>query len=301
MIPVIVNRSGGTAAKRGEALADELHTAFAEAGTAIDLQLLDGRQITDAVRAAGDAGTVVVGGGDGTLGCAAGVLAGSGTALGILPLGTRNHLAGDLGIPVDLAAAARVIAAGHTRGIDLARVNDRVFVNNASVGLYPEMVERREAGQKRHAMPKWLAALPASVAAMRRLRHHRMRLSYPGGGETVVTPVLFVGNNHYQLGRGSVGSRAALDDGKLSVYAVASRGRFALVGFAFRAMLGGADPDKDFAAVGDVEQLTVAGSSRRIRIALDGEVMHLAMPLRFTIDPRALSVVAPLESDAATA
>ena len=300
-IPVIVNRSGGTAAARGDALRGELEAAFGAVGLAIDLHLVDGASVVDAVREARAAPIVVVGGGDGTLGGAADVIAGTDTALGILPLGTRNHLAGDLDIPADLTDAAKVIAAGNRRRIDLARVNDRAFVNNASVGLYPDMVERREAGQQRAGLPKWLAALPASIAALRRLRHHRMRLSWPGGGESVVTPMLFVGNNHYGLGRGEVGSRDALDDGKLSVYAVASRRRLALIGFAMRAMVGGADMARDFAAIGDVAELDVEGSSRDIRIALDGEVTHLAMPLRFRIEPRALSVVAPLEGEAATA
>ena len=300
-IPIVVNGSGGTAAARGAKLRDELAAAFAEAGLRADLRIVAGADVTDAVKAVADAPLVVVGGGDGTLGSAAAVLAGTDTVLGILPLGTRNHLAADLGI-ADLGGAVGAIADGHVRRIDIARVNDRVFVNNASVGLYPAMVRAREIGQHRHALPKWAAALPAGIAALRRMRHHRLRLTIGhadgASGDAdgpVVTPLLFVGNNRYDLDRGSVGSRAALDDGKLSVYAVASRRRLALVGFALRALIGAADPARDFAAIGEPASLTVEGRSRSVAIALDGEVMRLAMPLRFAVDPGALAVVVPRE------
>lgn len=296
-VPVLVNRSGGTAAARGDKLADEIRAAFDAAGLAIDLRLLDGGAVAAAVAELSAAPLVVVGGGDGTLGSAAQALVDGGSAtLGILPLGTRNHLAKELGI-ADLASAAKVIADGHERRIDLGRVGDRVFVNNASIGLYPDLVRDRDA----RALPKLLASVPASFAALKRMRHHRLRLRMPRAEQEVVTPMLFVGNNRYSLDSGSVGAREALDDGVLSVYAVASRHRLALIGFALRAMLGRADSERDFAAIGDTPDLTVSGRSRSVAVALDGEVMRLAMPLDFRIDAKALAVRAPLEQAAPTA
>lgn len=298
MVPVFINRNGGTAGRLGDKLRDEVQAAFASAGVAIDLHLLDGGDIAAAVRRHAGDKLVVVGGGDGTLGSAADVLASSGTALGILALGTHNHLARELGIPADLPAAAALIAQAPTRRIDLARVNGRAFVNNASIGLYPALVRRREAERDKYPVPKWLAAVPATVAVLRRMRHHRLRLSIPGQTKAVVTPLLFIGNNRYTLEAGSVGTREALDDGKLSVYAVGSHRRLALIGFALRTLAGRAG-SSDFAALGDTPELTVAGSSRRIHIALDGEVTRLSMPLHFTSEPGALTVVAPLsEPDA---
>ena len=105
--------------------------------------------------------------------------------------------------------------------------------------------------------------------------------------------MLFVGNNRYRLDRGGLGTREALDDGRLSVFAVKAQRRRALVGFAVRTLLGRSDSERDFAAIGDAATLTVAGRSRRVAIAIDGEVHHLAMPLRFAVRPRALAVVAP--------
>lgn len=289
VVPVLVNASGGTAARLGEGLERAVRDAFEAAGVSIDLKLVEGKAMVDAVRAVAKAPIVAVGGGDGTLGCAAGVLAGSESALAILPLGTRNHLARELGIPPDLADVAKVIAAGHRRRIDLGRVGDHVFVNNASIGLYPALVRRRDE----NPAPKWLAALPATLGAVGRLRHHRLRLVLDGEAQPVVTPLLFVGNNRYVLDREAMGTREALDAGKLSVYAVASRRRLSLVGFALRTLAGRADPQRDFAAIAEVARLAVEGHGRHIDVALDGEVVRLALPLAFASDPGGLTVVAP--------
>ncbi|MGI4732075.1 MAG: diacylglycerol/lipid kinase family protein [Janthinobacterium lividum] len=297
-VPVLVNASGGTARRLGHRLRDSVEAAFAEAGVPIALELLEGGAIAGRAAALVGAPTVVVGGGDGTLGSAAGALVGSDTALGILPLGTRNHLALDLGIPSDLPGAARLIGARPVRRIDVGRVNDRIFVNNASVGLYPALVRRRDG----LAAPKWLAALPAAVGALGRMRHHRLRLAWPGSdGRGVVTPLLFVGNNRYSLSRDRLGRREALDDGRLTIYAVASRRRLALIGFAVRAIAGRADTERDFAALGEQPAFTVEGRSRRIDVAIDGEVVRLAMPLRFESAAGALAVVAPSSSDTRSA
>ncbi len=293
-IPVLVNAGGGTAKASGDRLGAEIEAAFAEAGVPIALELLSGEAVVKRARELAGAPLVVVGGGDGTLGCVAGVLAGSGTALGILPLGTRNHLALELGIPADLPGAARVIAERQRRRIDLARVNGRAFVNNACVGFYPAMIRFRDAGGvPGGAWAKKLAAVPAAFAALKRIRHHRLRLYVQGRDREVVTPMLFVGNNRYRLEPGHVGERMALDDGQLSVFAIRGRHRLALLGFAARVLLGRADPERDFAAVTETSELTVSGRSRGVSVAIDGEVVHLAMPLRFAVERQALTVIAP--------
>ena len=293
-VPVLVNAGGGAAAAAGDALREQVTSAFGAAGLTVALELVEGAAMAERVSSFVERDLVVVGGGDGTLGCAASALAGRRAALGILPLGTRNHLARELGIPLDLPGAAKLIAERPERRIDLAEVNGHTFINNASVGFYPELVERRDEQRERRGWPKWLAVLPATAAALARLRHHRLRLSYPGARQEVVTPMLFIGNNRYALDRGRVGQRETLEDGKLSVYAVASHRRLALVGFALRTLLGGADEDRDFATVAEVESLVVAGRSRVIEIALDGEVLTLPMPLRFATRPGALRVIAPV-------
>src|SRR5436189_2777761 len=159
-IRVIVNRHGGTLKAGGEDAEAKINAAFEKAGVDADVRMTDPDDIFDALsegaRAPGlDA--LVAGGGDGTLSCAAGHLADSGRPLGILPLGTLNHLARDAGIPAGLGEAAAVIAAGHMQAIDLAEVNGRIFVNNSSVGLYPDMVRLREVEQGRLGRSKRMA------------------------------------------------------------------------------------------------------------------------------------------------
>jgi diacylglycerol kinase family enzyme len=296
-IPVFINAGGGTAAAKGDKLRDEVEAAFAEAGAAIDLSLLEGGELQEAVKAKAGEPLVVVGGGDGTLGCAAQTLVDHGGAtLGILALGTHNHLAKELGIPADLKEAAKLIVARPTRRIDLARVNGRVFVNNASVGFYPLLVRERDAHQEKHGLPKWLANIPATREALRRLPLHRLHLDLPEGHRHVITPMLFVGNNRYAMEAGKVGQREALDAGVMSLFAVSARTGGALIGMVLRTLVGRSDASRDFAAIGEARRFSVDDGSSDREIALDGEVIELDMPLEFSIEPGALEVVAPAKA-----
>jgi len=293
---VIVNRSGGAAAKMGDALPKALEQAFAAAGTTADISLLDAKQIPNAIETAAKAGRVIVAGGDGTAAGAAQILAGSDTELGLLPLGTLNHLTRDLGIPADLSEAADVAVNGQPAAIDVGEVNGQIFVNNASIGLYPLMVRKREGLQRAKGWPKWLSTLPAAFAVLERLPHHRLRLDWGKGERAIVTPLLFVGNNVYSLDRGEVGKRGTLTDGKLSVYAITRRRRAALIWFAMRALVGRAERSLDFETLGECETLTVRSSSGSIEIALDGELRRMDSPLEFRIRPGALTVMTPSDA-----
>lgn len=292
---VIVNRNGGTAAKMGDALPKTLKDAFAAAGATAEVALLEAKQIPEAIESAAKNGRVIVAGGDGTAAGAAQILAGSDTELGLLPLGTLNHLARDLGLPTEIEAAAAVAVNGQPTRIDVGEVNGHVFVNNASIGLYPLMVRKREGLQRAKGWPKWLSSLPAAFAVLERLPHHRLRLDWGQGERAIVTPLLFVGNNVYSLDRGEVGKRASLTDGKLAIYAVAHRRRAALIWFAIRTLAGRAERDLDFETLGECETLTVSSSSGSIEIALDGELKRLESPLEFRIRAGALTVITPAE------
>jgi len=288
-LAVIVNGSGGTASRLGDELQGQLAEAFAKAGVAAQIECVEGADIAKAVRRA-EGQTVVVGGGDGTLGTAAKELAESGRTLGILPLGTRNHLALQLGIPADLEEAAAVIAAGNATRIDLGRAGDRVFVNNISVGLYPRIVQERE--HRRGAVPKWLATIPAVLSAMRRLEVEHFRMEWNGAEQKVATPLLFIGNNRYVLDAGRLGQRESLTDGLLSVAAVAAPTRLGLIGTLLRLVVGRADPERDFASLEDVAEVCIYGRHIR-RVALDGELARLRFPLKLESWPKALSVIVP--------
>ncbi|MDP3677113.1 MAG: diacylglycerol kinase family protein [Novosphingobium sp.] len=285
-IAVIVNTSGGTALALGDKLEATVREAFA--GQDIDLRLVEGRDISEAVKSVVGGPVVAIGGGDGTQGSAAATFANSDSAQLVLPLGTRNHLAKQLGIPADLAEAAKVALDGKTQAIDLAKGGDRVFVNNASIGLYTRLVRERD---KRWG-PKWLGTIPAAWIALRTLRAKPMNLTIDGKAERVVTPLLFIGNNRYSLDAGSVGQRVSLSEGVLSLFVVARRSPLALIGFAFRALLGRADDERDFCALAEAREVVVEGRGA-IDVAFDGEVERMMLPLTFMIMPRALKVLVP--------
>jgi diacylglycerol kinase family enzyme len=288
-VPVFVNAGGGTAARLGAALKDNVRAAFEEAGMAVDVFCLPGAEIAEAVCAV-DAPLVAVGGGDGTLGAAAGVLAGTGRTMVILPLGTRNHLARELGIPASLAGAAKVAAGGVERQIDLGSAGGTVFINNCSVGLYPRLVHARERVPL--GLPKWLATIPALFTTLRGLRSEHFRLEWNGAEHRVETPLLFIGNNRYALDAGHLGRRESLSDGTLSLAAVHPPHRRSLAWTALKLGLGRADPETDFAAMADMAELRIYG--HRVRhVALDGELVQLKFPLWVKVLPGALRVRVP--------
>jgi diacylglycerol kinase family enzyme len=290
-LPVLINRSGGTAAALGDALRSTIEQAFEAAGQDIALELLDGADMTAAVKRHLGAPRVAVGGGDGTLGCAAAVLANSPSALAVLPLGTRNHLARQLGIPLDIGDAAKVARNGQRRRIDLGAAGDRVFINNASFGIYTRFVRQRD----RLSGPKWLGAIPATWHVLRHMRAQHFPLRIDGKANPTETPLLFIGNNEYSIEPGHLGERETLTDGHLSVLAVAAQRPHQLLAFAARALVGLARPERDFVEFANAGEVTIEGRGW-IEGAFDGELEWMQLPLTLRSLPNALGVVTPREA-----
>jgi YegS/Rv2252/BmrU family lipid kinase len=241
-----------------------------------------------------DAEIVVVGGGDGTLNSVAAHLIDTQKILGVLPLGTLNHFAKDLGIPLDLEQAVRTVLAGHIVNIDVGAINDRIFLNNSSLGLYPSMVHERKKVQ-RLGWGKWPAFIWAALLVLR--RHPLLDVSLSTDGKTLTSraPFVFIGNNEYEMETLNVGSRTCLDKGELSLYMTTDSSRLALVRLAVRVLLGGLRQEKDFLAM-CTNEVWIGTKRRRIRVAMDGEVTVMEPPLHYKIRPRALRVFAPADS-----
>ena len=293
-IRVIVNRSGGTL-KGSDDEETRIRAAFGAAGVDAEIRMTESADIFEALKEAAAApglDAVVAGGGDGTLSCAAGHLADTGRAFGILPLGTLNHLARDAGIPAKIEEAAQVIAAGHVREIDVAEVNGRVFVNNSSVGLYPDMVMLREQEQEKRGLSKRRAMLSASWASLRHFRRHRLWISAPGLEAPIRTPLLFVGNNHYQVNLLGLGKRARLDEGELCLYAVRARSRLHLFWAGIRGIFGKLDQQRDFITA-YVAEAEIGSDRPTLSLSLDGETARMETPLRYKIRPKALRLIVP--------
>jgi len=282
-----------TVLNRDKADRTAVEKALRAAGIEGPIEMVEGSRITMLVTALLEQGAkrIIVGGGDGSVGAAAQVLAGTDAALGILPLGTLNHFARDLGIPFDLAKAAALIADGHVRAVDVAEVNGRVFVNNSAIGLYPLMVVDRESQQHRLGRSKRLAMLVASLRTLWRFDDHRLTLTSEEARSGVDTPLLFVGNNDYKLALPAAGRRAALDDGKLCVLVMRKKGVAGFLAATFRALIGRARPD-DMVRMDAITRLRVDSGRHVLTISVDGETCRLNPPLDYRIRPSALRVIA---------
>jgi YegS/Rv2252/BmrU family lipid kinase len=283
-----------TILNRGKADRAAVEEALRSAGVAGPIELVEGERIAARSKDLVGQGVkrIIVGGGDGTVGAAVSALAGSKAALGILPLGTLNHFARDLGIPADLDKAAALIAEGHVRTVDVAEVNGRTFVNNSAIGLYPLMVVDRESQQRRLGRSKRLAMLVASLRTLARFHDQRLTLTTGEGRSSVDTPLLFVGNNDYRVAMPGAGQRDALDDGHLCVLVMRKKGVPGFLAATARALVG-LTRENDMVRLDGVDRLRVDSRQASLTVSIDGETCRLDPPLDYRIRKGALRVIAP--------
>ena len=295
-IEAIVIVNGGSGGGNDQALVDRLQSLLDGAGVAASIELAHGgAEIAAAVEraVAKRPRLIVAGGGDGTVSSVAAALAGTEIALGVLPLGTLNHFAKDLGIPADLADAVAVLAEGRIGRVDVGEVNGRIFVNNSSLGLYPDIVRDRERQQRRLGRGKWPALVWATIGALRRYPFMGVSLVVDGKPVSRRTPFVFVGNNAYAIDGIGLGARARLDEGRLFVYLTPRlRTRDLPLLFA-KALIGRARQSGEFEIVAAREVWIHRSRSRRVHVAFDGEVTTMNTPLHFRTHPKALRVVRP--------
>jgi diacylglycerol kinase family enzyme len=297
---VLVNDGAGSVAAEDRAGEQaSIEEAFAGTGVEVEVSMVRPDRLAATMRQIwsdpGRPDAIVVAGGDGTVNAAAGAAVGTDLVLGVLPLGTFNHFAKDLGIPTDLADAAAALAERRERQVDVGEVNGRVFVNNSALGVYPEMVAVRDRLREERGWGK-VRAVPVAVwRVARSFPVHRVVLSSDdgpglGSGRPLRTPFVFVGNGSYADGPGGPANRTALDTGQLEVMVAGVRSRWGLV----RAVLGAlvADPDevRDLHRH-DLVDLRIEGRASRVRVALDGEICWLDLPLRYRSRPGSLRVL----------
>ncbi len=239
---------------------------------------------------------VIAGGGDGTINAVASTLIGTKRTLGVLPLGTLNHFAKDLNIPLDLESAARVCVAGHAAQVDVGEVNGRIFLNNSSLGLYPAIVRHREQQQQRLGRGKLPAFFWALLTVLRRYPFLSVRLSVDDREMSRRTPFVFIGNNEYEMENFNLGARSCIDKGQLSLYVAHRTGRLGLLRLALGALFGGLRKQQDFDAV-CTKEIWIETRHSRLRVATDGEVTMMDTPLHYRVRPGALRVLVPKNGD----
>ena len=287
-VTVLVNPHAGHDANTSQAIA----AAFAAAGVEATVRQSDGARLpATALEALKDGtGVIVAAGGDGTVNAVASVLAGTDVALGVLPLGTLNHFAKDLRIPTDLADAANTVVTGQTMLVDVGEVNGRIFVNNSSVGAYPQLVaERRSQRQAR-----WLSEAIAAVRVLRDYRKLLVEVVGDGVDRVARTPFVFVGNNEYQLDGVHFGARPRLDAGTLHLCMAPDIGRMRFAGLVAAALIGRLAAGGKFESM-CLPECAIRSGSRRLLVSLDGEVALLPTPLKYRIRRRALRVIVPAQ------
>lgn len=289
-VVVILNASSGLDPR---APAD-IGALFLAAGCHAEIvTLASGQNPLDAARrASARASIVVAAGGDGTVsGVAAGVF-GTPAILGVLPLGTLNHFAKDLGLPLDPEKAVAAIVAGRVGRIDVGQVNDRLFVNNSSIGLYPNIIDARDA-LRREGHSKWPAMARATVRVLRHYRGVLVKIEWDGRTQVWRTPFVFVGNNEYTLEGRHPGVRTRLDGGRLFAYVTPRVHTRELPMLVAKALLGRARQSGAFEIVPATELVIATPKARYVRIACDGEPTTMKTPLRYRVHPGGLKVILP--------
>ena len=291
---LFLNRNSGPRAE-----ADELIAAAREAG--LEVVEIDGdvdcvREVRD--RIARGTRLFVAAGGDGTIHHIVQGLIHTNAELAVIPIGTYNHFARDLEIPLTWPEALEVALRGDTHFVDTGRINERFFVNNASLGLYPEMVARREARGRDYS--RWKARLYAFVGTLRKYKHVTLAVESEAHNELIRTHVFMVSNNSYDMERFGVSApRETLTGGKLSVYWLPHTSRIRLMRWIARYLAGRVRTIPGFRSF-RTTRLRVQSNHKELHVGIDGEVFALKTPLTVTIAPQSLIVRVPRKSGNAT-
>lgn len=296
---VVMNHEAGSVSHETAA---EIGGMFARFGVAVEVFPVRHGDVATSVHEAINSKpeAVIVAGGDGTINATAAILCEAGLPLGVLPVGTLNHFAKDIGLPTKLpnaiAANANALIENRVAHVDVGFVNGCVFVNNSSIGFYPRTIRRRDRLRARLVLSKWLAMLYAVLQSIRRYPEFDVTLQFETPSQELLhrrTPFVFVGNNRYALHLFALGGRKRLDGGELCVYVTHRPGRFGTIKLLFLALFRRLKQAKDFNAY-SLPNVTVTTPKRRVAVAVDGEVHYLQPPLRYEIRPKCLKVLSPV-------
>lgn len=297
--PLFIVLNTGSGRGDAQALQDIIRRVLDEAGRRFQLMPVDdpsrlvatAREAVALAREAG--GIVVAAGGDGTLNAVAGQVLGQGVPFGILPQGTFNYFGRRYGISQDTEAALRGLLGGELRPVQVGLLNGRLFLVNASLGLYPQLLEDREAYKQRFGRSRLVALWSGLVTLMRAPRQLSLRLDYEGRVRDLRSPTLVVGNNRLQLEHIGI-DPAELDRGHLVAMAARPVGTLALYGLLLRGLfsrLGEAEHVVSFAF--DRLMVSIRGR-RRVKVAMDGEISWMDTPLEFKVSDTPLPLVVPV-------
>ncbi|HVE48973.1 MAG TPA: diacylglycerol kinase family protein [Casimicrobiaceae bacterium] len=272
------------------------------------LRVEDPKKIDETARLAVDkaranGGIVVAAGGDGTLNAVAQATLGSGCQFGVIPQGTFNYFGRTHGISSETTEATRSLLTARVEKVQVGLVNDRVFLVNASLGLYPQLLEDREEQKERHGRSRLVAMWAALLTIFREYRPMRVKLEHAGRTHELQTLTLFVGNNRLQLEQLGLDEAESVEEGKLAAIILRPVPTLTLLWLAVQGALG------NLAHARGVEHF--ASSSvmvtpsfqriRRLKIATDGETEWMDTPIEFRIAREPLLLLTPIDAVPETA
>jgi len=309
--PLIIVLNAGSGRDDAADARRTIEDVLREAGREFRLLLVeDASRLREvAQRAVAEAGScdgiVVAAGGDGTINAVAQAAHGGRRVLGVVPQGTFNLFGRTHGIPLDTALATRMLLDAQVEPVQVGLVNDRLFLVNASLGLYPRLLEDREAFKQQYGRSRWVAAWAALKTVFGEHRPLSIRIERKGSISDLRTPTLFVGNNRLQLERIGIREADALDEGQLAAVTLRNVGTRSLLWLMLRGalgQLGDADGIISFGFTRMTVRPRLALGVRRIKVALDGEVLSLTPPIEFRVSPEPLALLKPrARADAAAA
>jgi len=292
-ICIILNTGAG--AGKDARFDDALEAALSRHPGRFHVERVDGgARLRPAIRRAvkADFPTIAAAGGDGTIGAVAQEIAGSGIVLGIIPLGTFNYVARGLGVPLDLADAVDALAAGSVRPFPVGEVNGRIFLNNASLGIYPAILEQREGIYRRFGRSRIAAHWSVARTFFRLYRPLSIKVTVDGKAIRTRTPLVFIARSAYQMEMFGLEGAEEVRKGRFAVFLAPDVGRVGLMTYALRLAWGGLRAGRDVEQMFGEDILIETRGYDRL-VARDGERERLKTPLRFRVHRDALEVIAP--------
>lgn len=300
---IVLNLASGSGDGRAaQAAMQQILTAhqrkheFFVVGDPKQVEKLAERAAAAAVR---ESGALIVAGGDGTINAVAQAALPTGRPFGIVPQGTFNYTTRAHAIPPDAEQATQALLTAHTVPMQVGLLNDRVFLVNASLGIYPELLEDREAFKRRYGRHRVVAYASGLVTLLREHRQMVLEIEHDQEREVVRTPSLFVGNNPLQLERAGLPEADAVQQRRLAGVIVRPVGTRSLLWLALRGALGqlaGAQHLRDFPFRRMLVNPALRRGKRQVKVALDGEIRWMMPPLVFSVAPRALNLMTPTEA-----
>ncbi|MET0265420.1 MAG: diacylglycerol kinase family protein [Duganella sp.] len=305
--PFFIALNAGSGHDETEERRSTIETVLRNARRQFQLTMIDQPDTIDEIaaelarQAAAAGGVLVAAGGDGTINAVARQAIAHGCFFGVLPQGTFNYFGRTHGIPEDLHEAVQALLDASVQPVQVGMVNDRVFLVNASIGLYPKLLEEREEDKKQFGRSRLVAALSALKTALSPYRRLRLVLQIDGKLQRLRTATFFVGNNRLQMEQvGIAPLSAALEDGRLAAVAPRTKGKLGMLWLILHGALGRMD------RLEQGEQLTtfsftqmevkVRSLSRRrqVKVATDGEITYLSNPLEFRVLEEQLLLLKPV-------